>query len=341
MYLQRRGFSGPFYHGLSWVSFTLLGFMALLFVFTVLKDLGLISYKILNIFSTPSISKIAENNLSNDRRTFLLQALNLATLGITGVATGYGFFQARRHIKIKNQPIYAANISPELNELKIVQISDLHVGPTIKKDFVERVVEQTNALNADILVFTGDMVDGSVSSLAKDVAPLAKLTATYGKYFVSGNHEYYSNYILWEKKIKELGFTVLNNENTVIDVDGKKILLAGVTDYTAETILPNQKSDPLKAFTNAPNDSFKILLAHQPKSAFKAKDIGYDLQISGHTHGGQFFPGNFLARLDQPFIAGLYHYGNMQIYVNTGTGYWGPPLRLATRSEITEIVLKS
>ena len=220
-----------------------------------------------------------------------------------------------------------------------MQFSDLHVGPTIKGPFVESVVQSIEGLNADLIVFTGDLVDGSVADLKEDVAPLSRLNAPFGKYFITGNHEYYSGVLPWIEKAKDLGFKVLIDAHDLLTKEGATLTLAGVTDYSSTQFVKDHKSDPLKAVSGAPNDSIKILLAHQPANIYKAVEAGYDLQLSGHTHGGQFIPWNFVTRLSQPYIAGMSRHQDTWIYVNRGTGYWGPPLRLGISSEITIITL--
>jgi predicted MPP superfamily phosphohydrolase len=206
---------------------------------------------------------------------------------------------------------------------------------------VEEIVAVVNTLNADIVALTGDLVDGTVDQLADDVAPLGKIKSARGNYFVTGNHEYYSGVIEWVAEIKRLGFTVLINEHRIIASGRGKMLLAGVTDYRESRMQPDHRSDPQKALNTVLKTDIKILLAHQPKSIFAASRAGYDLQISGHTHGGQFFPWNLVVGFTQPYVSGLYKHAGTQIYVSRGTGYWGPPVRVGSPSEITLIKLVS
>jgi predicted MPP superfamily phosphohydrolase len=188
---------------------------------------------------------------------------------------------------------------------------------------------------------TGDLVDGSVDQLGYDVAPLAQVQSRSGNFFVTGNHEYYSGVIEWVEEVRRLGFTVLLNEHQVIARGKANLLLAGVTDYRGGNFLTSHRSDPQKALEGAPAADVKILLAHQPKNIFAAARAGYDLQISGHTHGGQFFPWNLLVGFAQPYVYGLHTHENTQIYVSRGTGYWGPPVRVGSPSEITLIALET
>ncbi len=227
-----------------------------------------------------------------------------------------------------------------MHGFSIAQISDVHVGPTIKRGFVEGVVRQVNALKADMIAVTGDLVDGSVQQLSAHTAPLAGLTARHGAYFVTGNHEYYSGERAWTAEIGRLGLRVLKNEHVVLKHDGASLVLAGVTDLSAHHFDPAQRSDPAAALRGAPVDAgARILLAHQPSSAMAAADAGFDVQISGHTHGGQFWPWNLFIHFFQPFSSGLHRLKNLWIYVSRGTGYWGPPNRFGVPSEITRIRL--
>jgi predicted MPP superfamily phosphohydrolase len=221
-----------------------------------------------------------------------------------------------------------------------VQISDIHVGPTIKRGYLDAIVTAVNALNADMIAITGDLVDGSVHALAPHTAPLARLTARHGAYFVTGNHEYYSGAPAWMAEITRLGVRVLANEHVILQHDGAALLLAGVSDYGAHHFIAAHRSDPAAALAGAPQQMRpRILLAHQPRTATAAASAGFDLQLSGHTHGGQFWPWNLFVRLQQPFTAGLHRLNDLWIYINSGTGYWGPPNRFGVPSEITRLRL--
>jgi len=195
-------------------------------------------------------------------------------------------------------------------------------------------------LRGDLIAFTGDLVDGSVTHLREDVLPMSRLTAPYGKFFVTGNHEYYSGAEAWVEEAKRLGFDVLLNEHRVIHCKEDQFVLGGVTDVSAHSFVPIHRSDPVAAFTDAPAGLVKVLLAHQPRSLEAAQKAGVDLMLSGHTHGGQFFPWNLVAGIGQPLLKGLKQFGSTWVYVSKGTGYWGPPIRLASRAEITVVTLK-
>jgi len=194
-------------------------------------------------------------------------------------------------------------------------------------------------MKPDLIACTGDLADGSVSYLRDDVAPLAELHAPYGKFFVTGNHEYYSGAEPWIEEVKRMGYNVLLNGHQLISRNGSSIVLAGVTDTSGGDFLSHHHSDPRKALDGAPVDTTRVLLAHQPRTLYAAESSGYDLIICGHTHGGQFFPWNLFATLGQPYIKGLHKHNGTWIYVSKGTGYWGPPVRLGARSEITVFTL--
>jgi len=337
--LRLKGFESGI---LSWITYISLGYFSLVFVFFLVRDISwilVIGFNKLTHFVFAADSQTGMLSEFHRRRT-IIHVSNLIILAISLLLTGYGMFEARRQPAVKSINVPIPNLSQALTGFRIVQITDLHVGLTVKKDFVERIVNQVKNLDADIIVFTGDLADGSVASLREDVAPLARLKARYGKYFVTGNHEYYSGVTEWLNEVQRLGFVTLQNEHTIIEHNGDFVLLAGVPDYNGGQFTQQYLSDPIVALANAPETFVKILLAHQPRTIYEASKAGFNLQISGHTHGGQYFPWNALVYLQQPYNTGLHKFENTWIYVSQGTGYWGPPIRLGTRSEITVIELK-
>jgi predicted MPP superfamily phosphohydrolase len=179
--------------------------------------------------------------------------------------------------------------------------------------------------------------------LANEVVPLKELEAPHGTFFVTGNHEYYSGVEQWIEQVDRLGFTVLLNEHRVLQKGSARVVLAGVTDTGAERFLESHRSDPKKALAGTPSDAVKVLLAHQPKSVYRSVDTDCHLQMSGHTHGGQNIMWAWMVAMTQPFIRGLHWYTNGDrgtwVYVNSGTGYWGPPTRFGISSEITFLTL--
>jgi predicted MPP superfamily phosphohydrolase len=233
-----------------------------------------------------------------------------------------------------------AGLPGDLHGFTIAQITDIHVGPTIKRPYVQAIVDAVNRLNADMVAVTGDLVDGSVAELADHVAPIAQLSSRHGTFFVTGNHEYYSNAPAWIDELRRLEVTVLLNEHVVLRHREEALVVAGVTDRSGHHFDASHRSDPHAALVGAPaSAAFRLLLAHQPRSASAAADAGYQLLLSGHTHGGQFLPWNFLVRLQQPFTAGLHRLRELWVYTSRGTGYWGPPNRFGVPSEITYLRL--
>jgi len=277
--------------------------------------------------------------LADMARPALVADSALAVPLLALIVTVIGYFNARRVAAVRKVEVPIAGLPHNLEGFTIAQISDIHVGPTIKRDYLEAIVAKVNTLRADMVAVTGDLVDGSVEQLREHTEPLARLAARHGAFFVTGNHEYYSNAPAWVEEVRRLGLTVLMNQHVLLRHEGATLLVAGVTDYTAHQFNEAERSDPHAALKGAPNVPVKLLLAHQPRSAVAAADAGFDLQLSGHTHGGQFFPWNLFVPLQQPFTAGLNRLHQLWVYTSRGTGYWGPPKRLLAPSEITYLTL--
>ncbi|MFL6245104.1 MAG: metallophosphoesterase [Thermoanaerobaculia bacterium] len=263
--------------------------------------------------------------------------LSLGILGTAGALSVVGLAQARCP-RIRRVSVPIDNLPSELDGYRIVQWSDVHVGPTIRRRFVQSLVERTNALDADAIAITGDFVDGPLADLRDEVEPLRELRARDGIFYVTGNHEYYWRAGEWCDALQSLGLDFLKNEHRVVTRNGKQIVFAGVTDPVGRD---SHKQDPVRALSGAPSTAVKVLLSHRPQTADAADRLGVDLQLSGHTHGGQFFPFNLVIRKFQPIVAGLHRVGRLWLYVNRGTGYWGPPSRLAVGGEITVIELRA
>ena len=229
-----------------------------------------------------------------------------------------------------------ADLPEALNGLKIIQISDLHVGPTIGKNYVQKIVDATNALEGDIIALTGDIGDGPVGNHRDDVAPLSKLVSKLGVFYVPGNHEYYWNANEWMNVMNNLKAIVLLNRGKKLEHNGASVYIGGVSDPAG-----HPKPDPHSVHETGREADFKILLSHRPGLAPEAAALGFHLQLSGHTHGGQFFPWTLAVRFAHKHFAGHYYIESMWLNVNTGTGSWGPFLRLGTRTEITQIEIFS
>ena len=317
-----------FADGLVWAGSIAMGFFSSLFVLTVLREVGLLAAGLFKYFNPSAIELPAVQSLSAAAVPLLAALLTLV-----------GFFNARRRAVVRSVDVAIAGLPSGLHGFTIAQISDVHVGPTIRRRYVEGIVDTVNALGADMVAITGDLVDGSVAQLAPHTEPLSRLTARHGSYFVTGNHEYYSGVGGWVVELRRLGMRVLMNEHVVLEHGGESVVVAGVTDFSAHHYHESHRSDPAAALAGAPPAGVRVLLAHQPRTAFVAEPAGFDLQLSGHTHGGQFWPWNFFVRMQQPFTAGLRRLGRLWVYTSRGTGYWGPPKRVGAPSEITHLRL--
>ena len=273
------------------------------------------------------------------------QALARLVAGAAALAAGsLGFWSLRSalgRVQLRRVEVTLGRLPKSLSGTRIVQISDVHVGPTIHRSFMEMIVRECNALNPDLVVITGDLVDGSVEELTEHVAPLADLRAKYGVFFVTGNHEYYSGADAWCTELTRLGLRVLRNERVSIGDDAASFDLAGVDDHSAKRFGGGHGEDLPKALHGRDPLRELVLLAHQPRTILEAQTHAVGLQLSGHTHGGQIWPWTYLVRLQQPVVAGLARFGESLVYVSCGTGYWGPPMRLGAPSEITELTLRS
>jgi len=314
---------------LSWTSLLFMGLFSSMFVLTVLRDLVLLLAFIAAVLVPGLLSMDA-----------LIRGSAVAVPLLAAGATLWGLWNARRTAQVVSVDVPIRELPAELQGFTIAQISDMHVGPTIKRDSVQAVVQVVNRLGVDMVAITGDLVDGTVPQLAQHVAPLAGLSSRHGSYFVTGNHEYYSGAHAWIAELQRLGVRVLLNEHVVLRHGAAALLVAGVADYSAHHFDPSHRSDPSAALAGAPPDVWlRVLLAHQPRSAAAAAQAGFHLQLSGHTHGGQFLPWNFFVRFQQPFTAGLHRMQDLWVYTSRGTGYWGPPKRFGAPSEITRLRL--
>lgn len=295
-----------------------IGVIFLLFMTTIFYEIFQLLIKI-----TPANDK---------RRGFLKKSLDIGALSLATAVSVKATYNAKE-ISLETVEIKIKDLK---KEYKIVQLSDVHIGGLIEKDFITSLVNQVNILKPDLVVITGDLVDTDLNYIKDAINELINLKSTYGTYFVVGNHEYFHGVENIITYINSIGIKVLENENVYIGEKNNGFYLAGVYDvlgYRYGRFQPDIKK-ALKGTQNEPT----VLLAHQPKFINEVKNV--DLMLSGHTHGGQIFPFNFLVRLNQPYVKGLHrHNSRTQIYVNKGTGFWGPPMRLGASAEITQIIL--
>jgi len=302
--------------------------------------ISLIGYIAMGLFSTLLVLTL----LRNLALLFVSDASwqsssSVMVVALTVMVSLIGFVNARKIAGVKRVSVLLDNLPPALQGFSIVQLSDIHVGSTIQSAYVKAIVKRVNLLNPDMIAITGDIVDGTVTRLGAHTAHLGQLQSRQGTYLVTGNHEYYSGAEEWIAEFNRLGIKCLINEHVVISHNGAQLVVAGVTDYTAHQFIPEHRSDPQQALADSPAGVVSVLLAHQPRTAAAAERAGFHLQLSGHTHGGQFWPWNLFVPMQQPFVAGLNRLGRLWVYTSRGTGYWGPPKRFGAQSEITLITL--
>jgi predicted MPP superfamily phosphohydrolase len=318
---------------MSWVSMPWMGLVALSFIVLVALDgawLAAAIYRRLRREDPPDLS----------RRVFLARVTGGTAAAVAGASVVRGMMEARGEHEVVDVEVVLPKLPKALDGFTIVQLTDLHVGLTIDRHFVQRVVDRTNALAPDLVALTGDFVDGKVADLHEEVAPLAGLRAKHGVYAVTGNHEYYSGVEPWVTQISTLGVRYLRNERVVIgDGNGASFELAGVEDHNAGG---KYKEDLAAATLGRDPNRALVLLAHQPRQVKRAALHGVDLQLSGHTHGGQIWPWHYIVKIQQGgLLAGRYQHQATQLYVSRGCGYWGPPVRVLAPLEITRVILRA
>ncbi|MGW2305935.1 metallophosphoesterase [Streptomyces sp. NPDC001809] len=266
-----------------------------------------------------------------------------AVLGVTAVLLGWGYAEARRVPRVRRLDVELPRLGAGLDGTRVALITDTHYGPLDRARWSARVCETVNTLEADVVCHTGDIADGTAERRRAQAAPLGTVRATWGRVYVTGNHEYYSEAQGWVDLMGELGWEPLRNRHLLLERGGDTLVVAGVDDVTAEASgLAGHRAHLAGALDGADPDLPVLLLAHQPKFIDRAAAHGVDLQLSGHTHGGQIWPFHYLVGLDQPALAGLSRHGTRTLlYTSRGTGFWGPPFRVFAPSEITLLVLRS
>ena len=333
---------------LVWAGLLLMGFFSSLLVLALLRDALLL---LVGLAHAAGVAAPIGGRLAS------VTAAAVPVLAL--LVTALGFLNARRTPAVVRVDVPIKGLPAPLLGFTLAQLSDIHVGVTIKRAYLQRIVDKVNRLNADVVGNTRAQIAGKVRDLAAQVRPLEELVSRHGTFFVTGNHEYYSGAHSWIAELRRLGLTVLMNEHVVLHHGGSAgrgaaawsdaqddsqftapLVLAGVTDYSAHHFDPAHRSDPQAALDGAPPAaSVRVLLAHQPRSAAAAAEAGFDLQLSGHTHGGQFYPWNLFVRFQQPFTNGLHRLRDLWVYTSRGTGYWGPAPRVGAASESTLVRL--
>ncbi|WP_406303365.1 metallophosphoesterase [Streptomyces sp. NBC_00885] len=277
----------------------------------------------------------ADGQRTLSRRLFVSRVVGGAAASAALGTVAHGTYGVLRGPRVKRVTVPLARLPRAAHGFRIAVVSDIHLGPILGRGHTQRIVDTINATSPDLVAVVGDLVDGSVADLGPAAEPLARLTSRYGSFFVTGNHEYFSGADEWVDHVRELGLKPLQNERVEIGAFD----LAGVNDIAGES--EGDGPDFGKALGDRDRSRASVLLAHQPVVIHDAVEHGVDLQLSGHTHGGQLWPGNYLAALANPTVAGLERYGDTQLYVSRGAGAWGPPVRVGAPSDITVVQLAS
>ncbi|WP_240490923.1 metallophosphoesterase [Amycolatopsis vancoresmycina] len=265
-----------------------------------------------------------------------------ATALVAAVLLVHGNRVAMRVPPVKAVDVVIPRLGPGLDGLRVAVLTDTHFGPIDRTKWSEQVVAAVNALEADVVCHAGDLADGAVAKRRKQVDPLGGVQAGLGRFYITGNHEYFGEAQAWLDHMEGLGWDTLHNRSTLLERGGDRILFAGIDDPTGTASgLPGHGPDLPAALAGRPEGVPVVLLAHQPKQVRQAREADVDLQISGHTHGGQIWPFHLLVRFDQPTLSGLTRHGPTQLYNSRGTGFWGPPFRIFAPSEITLLTLRS
>lgn len=327
-----RGAEFPFKRALALAGYVWLGTLFLLFSLTAGLDLIRLAGGLVQRLAADVPPVDPGRRVASARLFAALIALVGFGASAAAIRSGLG------PVVVKRVRVKLDRLPRSLDGTTIVQLSDIHVGTTIGKEFIEDLVSRVNALSPDVVAITGDLVDGSVARLGPKVAPLGGIQSKYGTFFVTGNHEYYSGSGEWCDELTRIGIRVLRNERVAIGA-GESFDLAGIDDHESRRF--GGESNVKRALEGRDPSREVVLLAHQPRAVFEADKHGVGLQLSGHTHGGQIWPWNYFVLLQQPVVAGLKKIGKTLVYVSCGTGYWGPPMRLAAPAEITHIVLES
>ncbi len=321
------------------ILYTALVFVALLVTFTLLRDLGWFALRAIDALLRRLRHRGLLPQAPAERRTLLARTA-LPILGLALFGIFFGYLQAMTTPQARHVTIASPRVPAGLDGYRILMVSDLHVGPTLRRTWVERLVERLNGYERDVTVIVGDITDGPWSRVGPMLTPLARLKGPV--YFVPGNHEIYWHFPSWRKNLEALGIRVLTERHEVLHRRGAKLVLAGITDvFSWSGGSTHSTGNAAVALAGAPRDAYRILLGHRPTTAKSALAAGYDLLLSGHTHGGQTFPFSVLTRLFSRHGHGLSHEGTLTVFTTRGAGFWGPPVRLLTPPEFVLLTLRS
>ncbi len=288
------------------------------------------------------VGKVTGGGLLTDpgRRLALARlAAGTASATVLGAAA-YGIYKGTVELVVRRVEVKLPRLPAALDGLKVAQLTDLHLGAMRRWPWLQKVVERTNGLGAHIIAVTGDLADTAPAQVPESVALLGKLKAPGGVFFVTGNHEYFHDLQGWLQALTDQGIRVLRNERVTVQKDGAALQVAGVDDHDGARMAPGHGPDLERALAGRDPNEPVLLLCHQPRIADEADRLDVDLTLTGHTHGGQIQPWGAFVRLQQPYVSGLHRHGKAQIYVSEGTGFWGPPMRVGSSSEITLVTLR-
>ena len=317
---------------IAYLGFATMGCVAILGTFLIARD-------VLLWLSTRWRSLRSDEPANPARRAFLIRSSNAGIAAASAGVAAAGLHGGRAEPIIERVEVPIEGLHPDLEGLRIAQVSDIHVGATATAAETQRIAAIVNSTEPDLIAVTGDLVDGTVSALAADLAPLFEMKAPMGVHFCTGNHEYYAGWKPWCDHLSANGWRVHLNAHEVHRRGAASLMVAGIPDRFAPRHEPSHRCDLETTCGSAPQTDLRVLLAHQPRSLNELPKSHFDLVLSGHTHGGQFFPFTLLIYLFQPLVAGLYRRKDMWVYVNRGTAHWGPPLRLGARQEVTLLTL--
>lgn len=323
------------------VGYTLMGISLLLIFWVFVLDLvRFVGQRLYRIYRNRENDVPSPNGTNSTIALRWARMMAVFAIAIVAGLTTYGIVVATGLAHVERMTVKLPHLNAQLDGTKIVQLTDLHMGPTFKAPWLARLVDQVNGLQPDIVAITGDLVDGTVEGIGHQLQPLRDLQTRYGVYFVTGNHEYYSSAEPWIRYLQDMGIVVLQNEHVAIGPAQSPLYLVGVNDWIASQSIASREKVLDQALFAIPKQSAVVLLAHQPRWIGISSQRHVDLQLSGHTHGGQIFPWHLFVHLQQPYLRGEYRVNNTLLYVSRGAGVWGPPIRIGSAPEITELQLQ-